>query len=77
MVLLAFVAAHHESADAAVGQQGLVHGQIGQVGLDRHALLLIERLARLYGVQRRRRVTGVVCERVGRQTRREVVAHVP
>ena len=75
VVLLTLVAAHHESANSLVRQQGLVNRQVGQVGLDRHSLLLIQGLSRLDGVQRRRRVAGVVGERVGRQTRREVVAH--
>ncbi|GAB4604925.1 hypothetical protein MAHJHV58_47240 [Mycobacterium avium subsp. hominissuis] len=75
VILLALVAAHHESANTLVRQQRLVHGQIGEVGLDGHPLLLIQRLSRLDGIQRRRRITGVVGERIGRQTRWEVVAH--
>jgi hypothetical protein len=74
--LLTFVAAHHKSANALVRQQCFIDRQIGEVGLDRHPLLLIQGLAWLDGVQRRRRITGVVGERVGRQTRWEVVAHV-
>ena len=75
VVLLAFVAAHHQAANSLVRQQCFVDGQIGEIGLDRGALLRIQRLARLDRVQRRRRVARVVGERVGRQTRREVVAH--
>jgi hypothetical protein len=58
-----------------VRQQSFVDGQIGQVGLDCHPLLLIQWLTWLDGVQRRRRVAGVVGKGIGRQTRREVVAH--
>ena len=75
VVLLAFVAAHHQSANSLVRQQRLVDRQIGQVGLDRDALLRIQRLARLDGIQRRRRVARVVGERIGRQTWWEVVSH--
>ncbi|MDT5125040.1 MAG: hypothetical protein QOH54_684, partial [Mycobacterium sp.] len=39
------------------------------------AFLRIQRLARFDGVERCGRVAGVVGERVGRQTRRQVVAH--
>src|SRR6516225_11409343 len=74
VVLLALVAAHHQSTNPFVRQQGFV---IGEIGVDRHALLLIQGLAWLDGIQRRRRVAGVVGEWVGRQTRWEVVAHAP
>lgn len=75
VVLLALVAAHNEAANPLVRQQRLVDRKIGQVSLDRQPLLLIQRLARFNVFQRCRRVTGVVGEGVGRQTRREVVAH--
>ena len=76
VVLLTFVATHHKSANSPVRQQSFINSQIGQVGLDCDPLLLIQRLTWLDGVQRRRRVTGVVGKRIGRQTRRKVVAHV-
>lgn len=75
VVLLALVAAHYKSTNSLVRQQSFVYGQIGQVGLDGHPLLLIEGLARLDCLQCGRRVTGVVGKRIGRQTRRQVVAH--
>jgi hypothetical protein len=60
-----------------VSQQRLVDRQVGQIRLHRGPLLGIQRLARLDGVERRRRVTRVVSEGIGRQTRWEVVAHTP
>jgi hypothetical protein len=75
VVLLALVAAHDKPANPLVRQQGFVNGQVGQVGLHRHSLLLIQGLSRLNGVQCRRRVAGVVGKRIGWQTRWEVVAH--
>ena len=75
VILLTLVAAHHQSANALVRQQRLVYGQIGEVGLDGHSLLLIQGLAWLNSFQRRRRIAGVVGEGIGRQTRWEVVAH--
>ena len=76
VVGVAFVAAHHKAADAAMGQQCLVHRQVGQIGFDRGALLGIQRLAGLQRVQSRRRVTRVVGEWIGRQAWWQVVAHV-
>jgi hypothetical protein len=75
VVLLALVAAHDKPANSLMRQQSFVNGQVGQVGLHRHPLLGIQGLSRLDGVQRRRRVTGVVGKRIGWQTRWEVVAH--
>ena len=75
MVLLAFVAAHDQAANSLVRQQCLVNREIGQIGLDRGPLLRVQRLPGLQGVERSRGVARVVGERIGRQTRREVVAH--
>ncbi len=69
VVLLTFVAAHHQATNTFVCQQGLVDRKVGEVGLDRGALLRIQRLARFEGVKRRRRVAWVVGERIGWQTR--------
>jgi hypothetical protein len=75
MVLLTFIAAHHQAANTLVRQQSFVYRKVGEVGFDRHLLLGIQWLARLDGVQRRRRIAWVVGKWIGRQTRREVVAH--
>ena len=56
-------------------QQRLVDRQVGQIGLDRGALLRIQRLSRLQRVQRGRRVGGVVGERIWWQAWWKVVAH--
>ena len=56
-------------------QQCLVDREVGQIGLDRSALLGIQRLPGFQCVQSRRRVTRVVGERVGRQAWWQVVAH--
>ncbi len=58
-------------------QQGLVHSQICQIGLDRGALLGIQGgLTRFQRIQRGRRVGGgVVGERIWWQAWWEVVAH--
>ena len=75
VVLLAFVAAHHQTANSLVRQQCLVDRQIGEIGFDGDALLRVQRLARLERVERRRRIARVIGERVGRQTWRQVVTH--
>jgi hypothetical protein len=75
MVLLAFVAADHQAANALVGQQSLIDREIGQVGLDSDALLRVQWLAGLDRVERSGRITWVVGERVRRQTRRQVITH--
>jgi hypothetical protein len=53
VVLLTFVATHHETANTFVGQQGLIDRQVGQVGLDCQPLLGVQRLAGLDSIQRR------------------------
>ena len=53
MVLLALVAADDQPANALVRQEGLVHGQIGQVRFDGYAFLRIQRLSGLDRVERR------------------------
>jgi hypothetical protein len=58
-----------------VPQQCLVHGEIGQIGLYRGALLRIQRLSRLDRIQRSRRVGGVVGKRIWWQAWWKVVAH--
>ena len=75
VVLLAFVAGHHQAANSFVRQQCLVNRQVGEIGLDRGPLLRVQRLAGLDFVERRRRVTRVIGERVRRQTRWQVVTH--
>lgn len=76
VVLVALIAADHQTAEPPVGEQCFVDREIGQIGLHRGAFLRVQWLAGFQSVQRRRRVTGVVGERVGRQARRQVVAHV-
>src|SRR4029079_4662745 len=75
VILLTFVAADHQPANALVGQQCLVHGKIGQIGLDGNAFLRGERLARLQCVERRGGVARIIGEGVGRQTRWQMVTH--
>jgi hypothetical protein len=75
MVLLAFVTAHLETANSLVRQQRFVHRQIGEIGFDRGPLLRVQRLARLECIKRRRRVARVIGERIGRQTRWQVISH--
>ncbi len=53
VVLLALVAADDEPANALVRQEGLVHGQIGQIRFDGYAFLRIQRLSRLDRIERR------------------------
>lgn len=66
VVLLTFVAADDETANSLVRQQRFVHREIGEVGFDRRPLVRIQRLARLDGVERRRRIVRIVGERVRR-----------
>ena len=75
VVLAAVVAAHHETSDTAMRQQRLVDREIAEIGLHRRALIGVQWLAGLKRVQCRRRITGIVGERVGRQGRWQVVAH--
>ncbi|GAA3726815.1 hypothetical protein GCM10022238_46790 [Gordonia hankookensis] len=67
VVLVAVVAHHDESADPPLGQQCLIDREVGQILLDRHPLVLIERDAGLHRVERRGRIAGVICERVWRE----------
>lgn len=76
VILVAVVTAHHQAADSPVGQQCFVDREIGQIGFHSCALVRVQGLAGLQSLQRSRRVTRVVSERVGRQARRQVVAHV-
>src|SRR5882757_7583769 len=75
VVLLAFVAAHHQAADSLVSQQRLVYRKVCEIGLDRGPLLWVQRLARLEGIKSRRGVARVIGERIGRQTRWQVITH--
>jgi len=75
MVLLTLVAAHHQTANPAMGQQRLVDREVCEVGLDRRALLRIQRLTGLQSVEGSRRITRIVGERIWRQAWWEVVAH--
>lgn len=75
MVLVAVIAAHHQAADALACQQRLVDGEVSEVGFDGGAFLRVQRLARLQSVQRRRRITRIVGERIRRQAWWQVVAH--
>jgi hypothetical protein len=75
VVLLAFVAADHQTANSLVRQQRLVHRQVGEIGFDRGPLLRIQRLARLERIKRRRGIARVIGERIGRQTRWQVITH--
>jgi len=75
VILLALIAAHHQTANSLVRQQRFIHGQIGQIGLYRCAFLRVEWLTGFEGIQRSRRVARVIRERVRRQTRRQVVSH--
>jgi IMP dehydrogenase len=77
VILLAFVAADDETANSFVGQQGLVDGQVRKIRLDGGPLLRIEWLTRFQGVERRRRIAGIVGERVRRQSWWQVVSHAP
>src|ERR1700730_347052 len=76
VVLLAFVAAHHQTANSLVRQQRLVHCQVCEISLDRGPLLQVQRLPWLDGVEGRRGVARVIGERIRRQTRWEVITHV-
>jgi len=75
VVLLAFVAAHHQAANSLVRQQSFIDSQVGEVGLHRGPLLRIQRLARFQGVKCRGWVARVIGERIGRQTRWQVITH--
>ena len=75
VVLLAFVAAHHQTANSLVRQQRFVHRQVGEIGLDSGPLLRVQRLARLDCIKRRRGVARVIGERIGRQTWWQVITH--
>jgi hypothetical protein len=75
VILLAFVAAHHETANSLVRQQRLVYREVGEIGLDRSSFLRVQRLAGLECIERRRRVARVIGERIGRQTRWQVISH--
>jgi hypothetical protein len=75
VVLLALVAAHHEAANSLVRQERLVHREVGEISLDRGSLLGIQWLARLERIKRRRGVARVIGERIGRQTRWQVITH--
>jgi hypothetical protein len=39
VVLLAFVAAHHQAANSLVSQKSFINGQVRQIGLDGDPLL--------------------------------------
>ncbi|BBZ79765.1 hypothetical protein MANY_51020 [Mycolicibacterium anyangense] len=75
VVLLAFVAADHQSADALVGEQGLIHRQVGQISFHRSTFLGVQGLAGLQCIERRRGIARVVGERIWRQAWWKVVAH--
>ena len=66
VVGVAVIAAHHQTADATVGQERLVDREICQIGLHRGTLLRIEWLAGLKGIKSRRRVGRVIGEGIGR-----------
>ncbi|BCN50238.1 hypothetical protein RE9416_35390 [Prescottella equi] len=75
VVLLAIVAAHHESADAAVAQECFVHREIREIFLHCETLVGIERLTRLDRVERSGRVGGVTSEGVRGKAGRQLIAH--
>ena len=77
VVLLALVAADHEAANSLVRQQCFVDGEVCQIGFDSGAFLRVQRLPRLQGIERRRRIARVVGERVRRQSWWQVVSHAP
>ena len=64
VVLVAVVAAHHQTADALVRQQGLIDREVGQVRFDSGTFLGIQRLAGLKRIQSSRGIMRVVGERV-------------
>lgn len=52
-----------------MGQQRFVDREVGEILLDRKALMRIQRLPRLDGIERGGRVGGVPGERIRRQAR--------
>lgn len=52
-----------------MGQQGFVDGEVGEIFLDREALMRIQRLTGLDRIERGRRVGGVSGEGIRRQAR--------
>lgn len=75
MIFVAVIADHDEAAYAAVREQGFIDCEIGEILFDSQSLIGIERYAGLDGVQRRRRIAGIVGERVWRQAWWKVVTH--
>ena len=65
----------HQAANSLVRQQCFIYREVGQIRLDSGALLGIEWLPRLDRVEGRRRVAGIVGERIWRQTRWQVISH--
>ncbi len=75
VVLVAVITHDDEAPDAAVGEQRLVDGEVGQVFFDRQPLVLVQRDARLHAVQCGSGVARVVGERVRREAGWQVVTH--
>lgn len=75
VVLLAVFAADDEAADASVGEQGFVDGEVGQVFFHGESLMGIEWLARFDRVEGCGRVGGVAGEGVRGQTGRQLITH--
>lgn len=75
MILLAVFAADDESADPAMRQQRLVHGEVGQILFHGETLMGIEWLTRFDGIESCRRVGGVAGEGVRGQTWRQLITH--
>lgn len=66
VILLAVLAADHESANTAVSEECLVHREIGEVFLDGEPLLGVQRLAGLDCIEGGRGVGGVTGEGIRR-----------
>jgi hypothetical protein len=75
VILVAVLAHDDQAADPTMGQQRFVDRQIGEILLDGDALVLVERDAGFHRVESRRRVAGVVGERIWRQSGWKMVTH--
>lgn len=75
MVLAAVLAHDDQAAYTAIGQQGLVECEIGEILLDREPLVLVQRDTRLHAVQCGCGIAGIVGERIRREAGWQVVTH--
>ncbi|MDF2894858.1 MAG: hypothetical protein K0Q46_1644 [Rhodococcus erythropolis] len=75
VILLAVLAAHYETADAAVSEERLVDGEVSEILLDRLAFVGVEWLARLDGIESRGGVSWVAGEGIWRQTGGQLITH--